>query len=119
LNTNGDITKVAQALVMQPSAIATSLLAAKASPAEGKIAFAAIESSGSANYNTTANGYGFWFDSFGNVISWEQVTTANYLQNSLRGHSNLNLVSILENVKPVTIIQLSRRWCIPKVVSNT
>lgn len=70
LNTNGDITKVAQALVMQPSAIATSLLAAKASPAEGKIAFAAIESSGSANYNTTANGYGFWFDSFGNVISW-------------------------------------------------
>lgn len=70
LNTNGDIAKVAQALVMQPSAIAAALLSAKASPAEGKIAFAAVESSGTLNYNTTANGYGFWYDSSGNVTSW-------------------------------------------------
>ena len=72
LNNNGDITKVAQALVMQPSVIATSLLAAKASPQEGKIAFAAIEPDGSLNYNTTANDLGFWFDSSGATINWAQ-----------------------------------------------
>jgi hypothetical protein len=70
LSTNGDIAKVAQALVMQPSAITGALLSAKATPAEGKIAFAAVGSTGSLNYNTTANGYGFWFDSAGNVIAW-------------------------------------------------
>jgi len=70
LSTNGDIAKVAQALVMQPSAIQSALLAAKATPAEGKIAFAAVESTGSLNYNTTANGYGFWFDGSGNAIAW-------------------------------------------------
>ena len=70
LNTNGDIFKVAQALSMQPSAIQSALLAAKATPAEGKIAFAAVEPGGVLNYNTTANGLGFWFDSNGNVIGW-------------------------------------------------
>ena len=70
LNSNGDISKVAQALVMQPSAISGALLNAKATPQEGKIAFAAVESNGTLNYNTTANGYGFWFDSTGNAISW-------------------------------------------------
>ena len=70
LNTNGDAAKVAQALVMQPSAIAGALLAAKATPQEGKIAFAAVEPNGSLNYNTTANGLGFWFDSTGKVIGW-------------------------------------------------
>ncbi len=70
LNTNGDIFKVAQALSMQPSAIQSALLAAKATPAEGKIAFAAVEPGGALNYNTTANGLGFWFDSNGNVIGW-------------------------------------------------
>jgi len=70
LNTNGDAAKVAQALVMQPSAITGALLAAKATPQEGKIAFAAIEANGTLNYNTTANGLGFWFNSLGNVISW-------------------------------------------------
>jgi hypothetical protein len=69
LNNNGDISKVAGALVMQPSAIAGALLAAKATPLEGKIAFAAIEN-GTLNYNTTANGFGFWFDSTGKVIAW-------------------------------------------------
>ncbi|MDP4271895.1 MAG: DUF4859 domain-containing protein [Bacteroidota bacterium] len=70
LNTTGDIAKVAQALVMQPSAVQSALLGAKATPQEGKIAFAAVESTGSLNYNTTANGLGFWFDSSGNVIGW-------------------------------------------------
>jgi hypothetical protein len=69
LNTNGDAAKVAQALVLQPSAIAGALLAAKATPQEGKIAFAAVENS-TLNFNTTANGLGFWFDSTGKVISW-------------------------------------------------
>jgi len=70
LSSNGDLTKVAQALVMQPSEIISALLSAKATPIEGKIAFAGIESLGLLNYNTTANGYGFWFDSTGNVSAW-------------------------------------------------
>ena len=70
LNNNGDISKVAQALVLQPSAITASLLSAKATPLEGKIAYAALESNGSLNYATTGNGYGFWNDSQGNVIAW-------------------------------------------------
>ncbi|MFT3738517.1 MAG: DUF4859 domain-containing protein [Breznakibacter sp.] len=70
LSTNGDIAKVAQALVMQPSAIQSALLGAKATPQEGKIAFAAVEPAGTLNYTTTANGLGFWFDSSGNVIAW-------------------------------------------------
>jgi len=70
LNTNGDISKVAQAFVLQPSAITASLLSAKATPVEGKIAYAAVEPTGSLNYATTGNGYGFWNDSQGNVIAW-------------------------------------------------
>nr|WP_290640187.1 DUF4859 domain-containing protein [Labilibaculum sp.] len=71
LNTNGDITKVAQALSMQPSTISSKMLDAKETPSEGKIAFAAVESDGSLNYDTTANGFGFWFDSDGNAIGWD------------------------------------------------
>lgn len=70
LNANGDITRVAQALSMQPSAISAALLAAGESPAEGSIAFAAVEPSGSNNYSTTANGYGFWYAGDGSVIGW-------------------------------------------------
>ena len=70
LTDNGDLTKVAQALAMQPSDITSVLLAAKAEPSEGKIAFAAVEPDGTLNYSTTANGLGFWFDSNGAVISW-------------------------------------------------
>ncbi len=70
LNTTGDISKVAEALSLQPSAITAALLAAKATPAEGKIAFAAVEPGDVLNYNTTANGHGFWFDSTGKVIAW-------------------------------------------------
>ncbi len=70
LNNNGDINKVVQALTMQPSEISAALLAEKSTPQEGKIAFAAVDSDGSLNYNTTATGYGFWFDSNGDVIGW-------------------------------------------------
>jgi len=55
---------------MQPSEISAALLAEKSTPQEGKIAFAAVDSDGSLNYNTTATGYGFWFDSNGDVIGW-------------------------------------------------
>lgn len=67
---NGDIVKVAQALVMQPSDISGKLLKEGETPQEGKIAFAALEPDESLNYSTTANGYGFWFDSEGYVINW-------------------------------------------------
>lgn len=70
LNDNGDIAKVAQAFVMQPSAIKGVLLAAKSTPAEGKIVFAGVNKDGSLNYSTTANGFGFWFDSNGDVTVW-------------------------------------------------
>ncbi|WP_167606171.1 DUF4859 domain-containing protein [Maribellus sediminis] len=70
LSANGDIDKVAEALLMESSAIEAALLAAKETPQEGKIAFAAVEPGGSLNYNTTANGLGFWFDSTGAVIGW-------------------------------------------------
>ena len=29
-----------------------------------------MKPNGSLDYNTTANGYGFWFDSLGNPIGW-------------------------------------------------
>ena len=67
---NGDLTKIAQALAMQRSQLTSNMLSAKAEPQEGKIAFAAVKPNGSLDYNTTANGYGFWFDSLGNPIGW-------------------------------------------------
>jgi hypothetical protein len=70
LNTNGDISKVAQAFVMQPTVILSALLNAKATPTDGKIAFAAVDPTSTLNYNTTANGYGFWFDSVGKAVNW-------------------------------------------------
>ncbi|WP_297094587.1 DUF4859 domain-containing protein [uncultured Draconibacterium sp.] len=70
LNTNGDINKVVQALALQPSEITGALLGIGATPQEGKIAFAAVQSDGSLSYNFTANDYGFWFDSNGDVIGW-------------------------------------------------
>jgi len=70
LTSSGDVNKIAQALVMQPSSVISALLAAKETPREGKVAFAAVEPSGSLNYNTTANGFGFWFDSKGSVTNW-------------------------------------------------
>lgn len=91
LNTNGDIAKVAQALVMQPSAIAAALMNAKATPADGKIAFAAVESSGALNYNTTANGYGFWYDSSGNVIGWGSTNDSKLFMEFISSNFEFNI----------------------------
>ena len=70
ISENGDLTKIAQAFAMQPSQLTSNMLSAKTEPQEGKIAFAAVKPDGSLDYNTTANGYGFWFDSLGNPIGW-------------------------------------------------
>ena len=70
ISENGDLTKIAQALAMQSPQLTSNMLSAKAEPQEGKIAFAAVKPDGSLDYNTTANGYGFWFDSLGNPIGW-------------------------------------------------
>ncbi|MDR1783400.1 MAG: DUF6055 domain-containing protein [Dysgonamonadaceae bacterium] len=70
ISTNGDLAKLCKAFVMQSSSIQGLLLARASQPTEGKIVFAAIQSDGSVSYNFTANGYGFWYDSKGDVISW-------------------------------------------------
>lgn len=70
LTENRDISKIAQAFTMQPSVISEILLEAKQTPQEGKIAFAAMEPGDIINYNTTANGHGFWFDGRGGVVGW-------------------------------------------------
>jgi hypothetical protein len=70
LISNSDLIKVAEAFKMQGSAISGMMLEAKETAREGKIAFAAVEPGSGLNYNTTANGYGFWFDSQGRVIGW-------------------------------------------------
>lgn len=59
---NYDIVKLAKAFVLQPSAITSQM---------GKtISFYGIESNGTLNAKTTANGYGHWFDSAGNICAW-------------------------------------------------
>ncbi len=70
LVSNNDLIKVAQAFKMQGSAIGASMLEPKEPAQEGRIAFAAVEPGGDLNYNTTANGYGFWYDSQGRVTGW-------------------------------------------------
>lgn len=57
-----DLTKLAKAFVLQPSAI-TGLMGSK-------IKFYAVESTGTLNAKTTANGYGHWFSAAGDVIAW-------------------------------------------------
>ena len=70
LKSNGDLQKLAQAFVQQPAALSGLMLSAGSQPAEGKIAFAAIQADGSIEFNATANGFGHWFDSKGDVTSW-------------------------------------------------
>ncbi len=70
LNENRDISKLAQAFVMQPVEMAGIMLDPKQQPQENKIVFASIESDGRQNYDTTANGYGFWFNTSGDVVGW-------------------------------------------------
>ena len=70
LKSNGDLQKLAQAFVQQPAALSGLMASAGSQPAEGKIAFAAIQSDGTIEFNATANGFGHWFDSKGDVTSW-------------------------------------------------
>lgn len=72
LDLNNGLEEIAQALVLQPNRISELLLAPKQFPQEGKIAFAAINSDDSLDFETTANGYGFWYDSNGNTIGWSE-----------------------------------------------
>lgn len=67
---NRDIYEIAQAFVMQPAEMVGIMLDPKQHPQENKIAFASIESDGRHNYDTTANGYGFWFNKSGDVVGW-------------------------------------------------
>ncbi|GGG76221.1 hypothetical protein GCM10007415_04970 [Parapedobacter pyrenivorans] len=57
-----DQSALARAFVLQPSQI-TDMLG-------DEITFYAVESDGGLNAMTTANGYGHWFDSVGDVIAW-------------------------------------------------
>lgn len=59
---NDEKAKVAMAFVLQPGKIASEM---------GKsVKWYAVEKNGTLNATTTANGYGHWFDSNGNVCSW-------------------------------------------------
>ena len=55
---------------MQPANMSGIMLNPKQEPEEGKIAFAAVEPGGGLNYQTTANGHGFWFNKSGGVVGW-------------------------------------------------
>lgn len=57
-----DVIKLAKAFVLQPSQIKSAI--------GDKIQFYAVESDGTLNPKTTANGYGHWFDAKGNVCNW-------------------------------------------------
>ncbi|GAA4904311.1 DUF4859 domain-containing protein [Mucilaginibacter defluvii] len=58
-----DLEKLAQAFVLTPAQITQGL-------ANKTIKFYAVESNGTLNAQTTANGYGHWFNAAGNVIGW-------------------------------------------------
>lgn len=55
-------TDLGRAFLLQPNQISSSI--------GSTIKFYAVESDGGLNPTTTANGYGHWFDSSGDVISW-------------------------------------------------
>jgi hypothetical protein len=57
-----DVNQLAKAFVLQPGEITNQM--------DNSIKFYAVESDGSLNATTTANGYGHWFDANGDVCSW-------------------------------------------------
>lgn len=59
---NNDALDLAQAFVLSTTEITNAM--------DDDISFYAVESDGSLNATTTANGYGHWFDTNGDVISW-------------------------------------------------
>jgi hypothetical protein len=62
-----DLYKLAMAFVLQPGEISA---ATGKATGNKKIGFYAVESDGTLNGNTTANGYGHWFNAGGNVCAW-------------------------------------------------
>lgn len=60
---NIDLEKLAQAFVLTPTQITEGLT-------NQTIKFYAVEANGSLNAQTTANGYGHWFNAGGNVTNW-------------------------------------------------
>jgi len=63
ITVNIDQEKLAQAFVLTPAQIIAGL-------ANKTIKFYGVESNGVLNSQTTANGYGHWFNASGNVINW-------------------------------------------------
>lgn len=57
-----NLIELSKAFVLQPGEITSQM--------EDKITFYAMESNGTLNANTTANGYGHWFNADGNVCEW-------------------------------------------------
>ncbi|MBW3470461.1 DUF4859 domain-containing protein [Arthrospiribacter ruber] len=57
-----DMTDLAEAFVMQPNEIISKF--------GESIQFFGVESNGTLNSTTTANGYGHWFDANGNICNW-------------------------------------------------
>jgi len=57
-----DVVELAEAFILQPNEITDELGAS--------IQFYGVESDGSLNSTTTANGYGHWFDANGNICNW-------------------------------------------------
>jgi len=57
-----DLVKVAKAFVLQPGEINAKL--------GSEVKFYGVESNGTLNATTTANGYGHWFSGTGDVIAW-------------------------------------------------
>ena len=70
--------ELAQAFVMNPSAIKGLLQGVNAKPSEGKIVWGLEQADGSYAYNSTANN-GFWCDADGNITNWG-ATAAVYVE---------------------------------------
>ena len=61
--------KLAQAFVLNPSAISALIQGVNAQPEEGKIVWGLEQADGSYAYNSTANN-GFWATAEGNLTNW-------------------------------------------------
>ena len=103
LSTSKDL---AQAFVLNPSAIAALIQGVNAKPAEGKIVWGLEQADGSYAYNSTANN-GFWADAEGNLVSWgaDAITYVEFADLSLTyghypGHS---VAGTTYTIKPTLI----------------
>ena len=79
LISSNDLSNLARAFVLQPDEI-SSLLGSK-------IKFYAVESNGTLDSTTTANGYGHWFDSNGNVCEWADTSSRVYSEYDPSGYT--------------------------------